>query len=161
MVKCEQSYLKILEKIMSNTSLGESGVNYYLDTLCEMGDHGFQFAYSCVLERSAAFDLVSKSYENLADNLPAPGDGDSDIIPVVAQIWKNIDQSGNYKSTKNENKVFSQLFEGLSLIERAVLCLKDYLGLERSDIAKILSKSPDEIEVSLAKGRQKLVEAKF
>ncbi|MDB2447462.1 hypothetical protein N9W79_02425, partial [bacterium] len=65
------------------------------------------------------------------------------------------------KSTKNEHKIFSQLFGKLSIEERAVLCLIDYLGVSPEASSKILSKKTDEIQALLAGSRKVLVAAKF
>jgi predicted DNA-binding protein (UPF0251 family) len=165
-IDCSEIYLvdgnsNLEEGKMANTSLDQSGIDYYLNTLCEMADHGFQFAYSCVLERSKAFEVVKNAYEELADNLPAPGDGDTDIIPVVAKIWSHIDQGATYSSNKGENKVFKEFFSKLSLEERAAISLVDYLGLETSTASKVIGKANAEIEQLLASSRKQLVAAKF
>ena len=146
---------------MVMTSLNESGINYFLDTLCGKADHAFQFAYACTLEREKAFDVVKKAYNDLSLNLPAPGDGDTDVIPVLVKVWEHIDQSASFKVTNNDHKVFKELFGKLSLDERAVLCLVDYLGLHLETCHSVTQKTSDDCMVLLSGARKKLIEAKF
>lgn len=146
---------------MGMTSLNESGVNYFLDTLCSKADHAFQFAYSCTLERDHAFKIVKEAYSELSNNLPAPGDGDSDLVPVLTKVWSNVDQAAGYKTTNNEHKVFKELFGKLSVDERAVLCLVDYLGFHLETCHMVIKKSSDDCAVLLSGARKKLLEAKF
>ena len=108
-----------------------------------------------------AFEQVTKSYETLADNLPTPGDGDTDVIPILERVWKDVDKDKNYQPTKNDHKIFRELFGKLALEERAAISLIDYMGLDLGSTAKILEKSIDEVKALLAKGRKILVESRF
>jgi len=146
---------------MTESSLDEAGVDYYLNVLCPMADHAFQFTYSCVLNRAKAVEVVKAAFQSMSENLPTPGDGDSEIIGVIAEVWKKIDKDEKYSVSKLDHKIFSNLFQKLSLEERALLALVDYLGFETEAAAKVLGKSIDQGQFSLSKGRQALVEYKL
>lgn len=146
---------------MSKSMLSESGVEYYLGTLCEKSDDGFQFAYSCALTREKALEVVFEAYQAFSAELPTPGEGDSELVGILKKIWQIIQTKDEFKADKSENKVFSLLFASLSLNERAVLSLTDFFGFQPEVVEQVLSLPISEIEALLSKSRHSLVNSKF
>ena len=96
---------------MTESSLDEAGVDYYLNVLCPMADHAFQFTYSCVLNRAKAVEVVKEAFQSMSENLPTPGDGDSEIIGVIAEVWKKSTRMKSIQFQSLTTKFFQIFFK--------------------------------------------------
>ena len=82
-------------------SLSPSSLSYYLNTLCPLSDKLFQFSHACLLEREAALELTRSTFTEIADNLPSPGDGDTDLVALIRTAWKRLDRQVQYTAPKS------------------------------------------------------------
>jgi len=142
-------------------SLSPSSLSYYLNVLCPMADKLFQFAHACLLEREAALELTRSTYSDLADNLPSPGDGDTDLVALIRTAWKKIDRAGQQSALKSSHRIFQDVFAKMTLDSRAALIVIDFLGFDEEQASYALGLSEADVCRSLSAGRKILIHGNY
>lgn len=142
-------------------SLSPSSLSYYLNVLCPMADKLFQFTHACLLEREAALELTKSTYSDLADNLPSPGDGDTDLVALVRTAWKKIDRTGQQAALKSSHRIFQDVFAKMSLDSRAAVIVIDFLGFDEEQASYALGLSESDVCKSLSVGRKILIHGNY
>ncbi|MEI8025111.1 MAG: hypothetical protein WCI18_02070 [Pseudomonadota bacterium] len=142
-------------------SLSPSSLSYYLNVLCPLSDKLFQFSHACVLEREAALELTRSTYSEIADNLPSPGDGDTDLVALIRTAWKRLDRQGKYAAPKSGHRIFQDVFSKMNLESRAALISIDFLGFDEEQAAYALGLNEAEVCKALSAARKILINGNF
>jgi DNA-directed RNA polymerase specialized sigma24 family protein len=129
--------------------------------LCPLADKVFQFAHACVLEREAALELTRNVYSELAENLPSPGDGDTDLVALIRTAWKKLDHERQYSTLKSGHRIFQEVFAKLNLQSRAALISIDFLGFDEEQAAYALGLTEPEVCRALSTGRKILIHGNY
>ena len=95
------------------------------------------------------------------DNLPSPGDGDTDLVALIRTAWKRLDRQGKYAAPKSGHRIFQDVFSKMNLESRAALISIDFLGFDEEQAAYALGLNEAEVCKALSAGRKILINGNF
>ena len=137
-----------------------SGQQFYNEVLCEHADRCFQFAYGLSIDRSQSLLLVQGVYQDLSIDLPLPSDYFLSIVPILKGIWDKAAGLTLDKNPQQVHSLFINVFNKLTIRQRAVLVLCDHLGFKKNDCLRVIS-GEDDVNYNLGIARKILVESSF
>ncbi len=138
-------------------ALSEKEFEFYLEDICPRGDEVLRLAYLLILNKQAAWQCVSKTFDKVLDKLPS---AEEDLqFFLVQNCWQAFKEQNSWPTP--DTHAFTQAFAHLNLEERSALAAVDVCGLNIDSAAKALARETTRLRQDLSQARQKLLSIEF
>ena len=128
------------------------------DRFSDSADDVLRLAYTMVLDRDKAMQVVSKTFDRVVDHLEASSPDVCLRTLVLSECWDVLKQGFLTDAPKGDGGRLSTALIELETGERLSVVCVDVIGLTASQTCLVTTWENDELRDYLASGRQKLVD---